>query len=649
MTPRMKSKLTLSLLLSIGLTTCFTDVSSFAKDMKAMPVPSDRQPKSFNEDESEMTPAVSRFHRRLDYREEEKAKAKEAEEAQKKALANQHKAQTEQLTGVKKIEQDSINANNRGVALGQQRRWTEAIAAHEEAVQLDPRNKQFRINLSAARCAYGQEKFAAGDYTAAANLFRKSLAAAQDNGLAGKQLVATMKKMGRDPNSVEVRMELGDQLSQIGDLEGATVEYEAAMQLEPSARTFIKMGDMALRYSQVSTAANWYRQAIVKDPNYGPAHRQLGMLSLYQRDYTGAASSLRKALVLDPKDAAAGQTLVEIWRRQVASNPLLAENHLGLAGALQLTGDFQGADNEYRKLEALDAKNSGLEPGRASLARAMQHAEAERHRVAADTLYSQGLHREALAEIGRAVNMEPRNAKYQFLFAECLEANGDYAGAHQAYLTCVLMDPENNKEAAARIREMQKSTGGSNINVGQQASQIAAQYQQQQARMIQQIPAPASVQNSSANVPMQVVPGTGSPMQQMQQTQQTQPMQAQQSAPQPQVQQTRQNMADAAYNDGLAKVTDLESQKNYDAAIATLRQMLSANLQNAELHHRLAVNLLATGQIAEAISEFRTASALRPDKKDYAGDLARAMAIHKRSLENTSNDPSVASTTEVAK
>src|ERR1035437_5172574 len=84
MTPRMKSQLTLSLLLSIGLTTCVTDVGASANQSNSAPVSKERQPKSFDEDGSERTPAVSRFHRRLDYREEEKVKAKEAEDAQKK-------------------------------------------------------------------------------------------------------------------------------------------------------------------------------------------------------------------------------------------------------------------------------------------------------------------------------------------------------------------------------------------------------------------------------------------------------------------------------------------------------------------------------------------------------------------------------------
>jgi len=66
-------------------------------------------------------------------------------------------------------------------------------------------------------------------------------------------------------------------------------------------------------------------------------------------------------------------------------------------------------------------------------------------------------------------------------------------------------------------------------------------------------------------------------------------------------------------------------------------------MQNAEVHHRLAVNLLAAGQITEAVSEFRIASALSPSKKSYSDDLARALAIHKKSLMSEASTPEATS------
>ena len=557
------------------------------------------------------------------------------------------------------------------------------------------------MNRSAARTADGQERLNARDYDAAGGLFRKALSAVSDNALASKLLNETMKKQGRDPSAPEDRLFAGDQLVAAGDFEGAMIEFQAAMQLDPSARTCSKMGDVAMHYHQLSTAESWYGQALSKDANYGAAHRQLGLLQMARRDYTGAAASLRKAVIIDAKDAIAGQTLVEIWRRQVAANPLLAENHLGLAGAFQLTGDFYGADAEYNKLQALDANHPSLPTGRQSLARARQHAMAEKHKLAAETLFNQGLRREALAEISQAVMMETKNSRYQFLLGECLEANGDLRGAHQAYLTAVLIDPENNKEAAYRMKEMQR--GNSLNNQPQQRLQQQQMQQQQmpvvqaqpslmngQQAMMQQVPA------QQMQVPMQQAPMQQDSMQQdsMQQApSQVMQQMMQQPAPvqlsrQPQSQPFPKSMfeggggvesnvghstmkfsshdeaanqnnqqqtmtapvmapvvasapaaamasepVDPSTVDTIARAADLEQRRNYEGAAAVLREALGKNLQNAELHHRVAVNLLAAGQVSEAIAEFRIASALRPANKDFAGDLARAMAIHKRSLQ----------------
>ena len=637
---------TLSLALSVYVGFAIPQAS--ATKLNAPPLPHERDDKDFNNgEETVIPPSATRFKRRPDAREQEKQQKADDLEAQKNAalakkqeLDAQAKAQQQQIDAYHKQAQVAIDANNSAVALGKQGRWMEAIAAHEKAVQYDPRNKQFRINLSAARTAFGQQRLASKDYTGAASLFRKALSAAPDNGLAGKMLVESMKKSGLDAGNADVRIAVGDQLAGANDFEGAAIEYQAAMQIEGSARTYVKMGDMAYRYGQITTATNWYRQAIVKDPNCGAAHRQLGFLALAQHDNTSAAASLRKAVICDPKDVAAGQQLVEIWRKQVAANPLLAENHLGLAGALQLTQDFVGAESSYRKLEALDPKNPGLEAGRASLSRAYQHAKAEKHKLACTTLYNQGLRREALGEINQAVMLEPRNAEYQFLLGECLEANGDFQNAHQAYLTCVLIDPENNKEAAARMKAMQTQSGMS----AQQSSTVATNVanklttgrfgESPVATPTQAAQAPQAMQQNGQVAPQEIAGmrknmfegGNGSPV--LPATMAFRTHDESEAAAQAQ---SAVAPPAAAPTDNLSKVTACESQKDYTGAVTILRQMLSDNLQNPDIHHRLAVNLMSAGEISEAISEFRIASALNPKQKAYAEDLARAMSIHKRS------------------
>lgn len=657
----------------------------FATKLNARPLPSERELKDF-ENSQVQAPEVSRYSRRMDYRDAERAKAEHEEAARKEAALRAAQAHKEQVAAGQKAIQQALEENNRGVMFGKQGRWTEALHAHEAACQHEPGNKQYRINLSAARCAYAQDRISHKEFDAAAGLLRKALAAAPDNGLAVKLLNETMKKQGRDPSNADERILAGDQLAAIGEWEAAMVEYQTALQLESTAKTSTKMGDLAQHYGQVSTAINWYRKAISQDKDYGPAQRQLGIALLSTRDpklLTDAASALRTAVILDSKDHLAGQQLVELWRHQVASNPLLAENHLGLAGALQLTGDFNGAESEYNKLQALEPTNPGLAAGRASLGRARQHAMADKHKLAAETLFNQGLKREALAEISQAAMMEPKNAKYQFLLGECLEANGDLRGAHQAYLTCVLIDPEKNKEAAYRMKEMQRGNvqrtmGGiaPQMNYPQHVQQPQAQHYAQAPVQQHMAPSPAMQKNMfeggsgmqsnhqmgfrthDDNAPQAVAQAqavsqpvsaqapispfaalghTGRVPQQM-------PQAPQQVAPKPVAAAAQLNIPDEVMN----RVVELENAKNYDGAVAVLREVLNSNLQNAEVHHRVAVNLLAGGNITDAIAEFRIASALRPSNKEFAGDLARAMAIHKRSIQNAFGEGAPASGKEVA-
>ena len=676
----------------------------------------DRGEKDFGAAEETVVP-TSRFRRRPDYRELEKQQkeedARKAEEAKKSLEAKQamtREAYKRQLDQIKEKKQQAVQLNNDAVSFGQQGRWEEAIAAHEKAVEYDSGNKQFRINLSAARTAYGQQKLKEGKTQAAASLLRKALAAAPDNGMAGKLLTQALESMGMDPGDADVRIGLGDQLIASNDYQGAYIEYQQALKIDPSAKTYVKMGDIELVYRRVGEALKWYGQAIVKDPDYAAAHRQLGMLYLAQKDNTKAADSLRKALILDGDDHAAGQALVAIWREQVAKNPLSADYHLGLAGALQLSGDFVGARSEYNKLEAIDPQNSGLVAGRESLKRAYQHATAEKHRKAAETLFGQGLKREALAEISQATMMEPRNAKYQFLLGECLEANGDYKGAHQAYLTCVLIDPEHNQEAAARMKEMQSYKGqGQPVSMMPQQNMARSMpsmptmqqpaYPQQAMPNMRQMQSPGQVamsQNSPPNLqvnapfngksmyegaPMQ---HQAAPGQQMIQQAIQQPMQqpvhmnpvantfrqvADQAsraqsqdlkprifpaenadnpiadgAPNPDTvnnqsltqkaagQAEEANETNAPLTAQMAMVSAAEQQKDHLGAAKILREMLTNNLNNAEIHHRLAVNLMAAGEISQAVTEFRIASALKPGNKVYASDLARALSVNKRSL-----------------
>lgn len=655
--------ISIGIALSLGVLGSFAMTTpALATKLNAKPLPRhsnfERPAKDFSgssQEEPEAMPTSLWAGRRPDYRDE--AKRVKEEEA-KKAEAEkqrQEKAKQDQVNAVKQLQLQAIQINNEAVMLGRAGRFGEAILKHEQACKLEPGNEEFRRSLSAARCLFADQKLSKGDATGAAHMYRQSILARQDNEKAGKGLSAAIKKMGLDPGIADNRIGLGDQLAAANDLGGATIEYQTAMQLEPGAKTYTKMAEMSLRYGQVPNAVTWYRQAISKDDKYGPAHRGLGFAYMAMRDLTSAASELRKAVICDTRDLAAGQALVEIWRKQVATHADLAENHLGLGTALQLTGDLDGAEGEYAKVEQLDKLNPQLTPARNSLARARKHKEAEKHREAAETFAGQGLKREALSEMAQAAMMEPNNGQYQFQMGEYLEAAGDYANALQAYKKSVLIDPKND-EGARRMREL--------MGREQRAPQYGQQQQQQQPpqqqyQRPQQLERPAQNPEQNASPQASKYMYEGQAQTNMRSTGNEPPpftgnfrTHEESNNPRPQGMPGKGEIVERPPDTGFAPAANTRPQKpnsplltqaaefelhgDYQKAVEILKSGLQQNLQDPNIHHRLGLDLVNLGQTSEAISELRIASALDPGNKTYADDLARVLKIHQRSLNDES-------------
>lgn len=603
----------------------------------------DRPTKDFgaadSENPREALPPSLWSSRRSDYRDDAKQKKEEEEKQAKLAKEKSEKARQDQINAINQYKQSGIDANNRAVGLARQGRWQEAVGQAELAVKIDPANEEFRKNLSAARCECGKQRLAKGDINGAAHMFRKALAARSDNAMAGNMLSAAIKKMGLDPAIGDNRIGLGDQLQAAGDKESAYIEYQIAYQVEPNARTYTKMGDINVVFQQYPTALSWYKNAIGKDPDYGPAHRGLGYLYIMAKDFPNAVSELRKAVIINPSDAGAGQSLVEIWRKQVSAQPSLAENHLGLGAALQLTGDFDGAEAEYAQVEQFDRQNAKLGPARNSLARARKHREAEKHKEAAETFFNQGLKGEALSEMTQAMMIEPNSSKYNFQMGEYLEAAGNYNAALQAYQKSVIIDPKN-EEGARRMRDLM-SRGAARPN------QQQAPGQPNQGNPGQ----PLAPQNSAAAPAKNMFEGTpqglsrpdtpaftgafrthdepqGRPVNQFADKREV--------INPPENNGNRKAPAQASNSDAnnpvLKQAADLEIKGDFAAAATLLKQALDANLQSPEVHHRLGLALVNLGQTSEALSELRIASALDPGNKTFADDLARVLRIHQRSL-----------------
>ena len=98
-----------------------------------------------------------------------------------------------------------------------------------------------------------------------------------------------------------------------------------------------------------------------------------------------------------------------------------------------------------------------------------------------------------------------------------------------------------------------------------------------------------------------------------------------------------------------AKINSCESQRDFKSAIEILQQLLPGNMKSAELHHHLAIDYVGLGDLAEAVPEFRLASALAPAKKDYLDDYNRAVQMRKQQVNaRDSAGPTASATTGAA-
>ena len=578
----------ISLLMAISLITTSVE----ATKLNAPPLPSE---KDFA-NAQEVNVPNSRFNRRPDYREAEAQakedlakKSNEAKAEAEKARQTALKAYQDKLTNYKKQLEMAATFNRQAITFGKSGNYSDAIALHEKACKYDPSNKQFKINLSAARTVYGKTLISQNNLNLAISELRKALYVAPDNALAESLLNQALTKANFDPNNPDTRIKLGDKLLGVGDNDEAYVEYQAGVKLG-SSKAYVKIGDLYYRLSQAQVAQSWYLQAIAKDSKNSEAYRNIGMLYLAVKDTTNAASYLRKAVIYNSNDTIASSTLIDIWRKQVAKDDNSADNHIGLATALQLSMDFNGAKTEYSKAYQLDPNNVNLQAGIASLNKAMQHCQAQKYELAAKSLYGQGLYKEALTQMSQAVSFEPQNSHYQLLLGQCFEANGDYASAHRAYLASVLADPNNSSDAASRLKQMESNSQHKAMN--KVTNSTNNQSSENQVTDIKQSPivnSDNSNLNASGNyatMPKNLYEGNN----------------------------------EGNYPNGKNPIANGE--QNELNNISNLKQALEQNMQNPDLHYKLALSLKEAGQLSEALSELRIASALNPNNTKYSQDLA---------------------------
>jgi tetratricopeptide (TPR) repeat protein len=129
------------------------------------------------------------------------------------------------------------------------------------------------------------------------------------------------------PQSFEVRLLLGRQLAELGDLPGAEAQIEEALRLRPD--WFEALGELGMvlqRQKKYREAADRYRRVLALKPDHALAHFNLSHCREKLGDRAGAVESLRAALKCKPELAWAHQVLGRLLAE--SGQDALAAEHL---------------------------------------------------------------------------------------------------------------------------------------------------------------------------------------------------------------------------------------------------------------------------------------------------------------------------------
>ncbi|NLP10778.1 tetratricopeptide repeat protein [bacterium] len=158
----------------------------------------------------------------------------------------------------------------------------------------------------------------------------------------------------------------------------------------------------------------YYEQAIEKDPNYAPAYAELAVTYFWLGQPLGALNPQREAF---SKSKAAAIKAVEL-------DDKLAEAHAALAIAtLFYDWDWESAERGYKRALELNPNS------------------ADAHREYAIYLGMIGRHRESIAEVQRALDLDPFNLAVRALVGELFWYGREYDRAIEQLQKTLELDP----------------------------------------------------------------------------------------------------------------------------------------------------------------------------------------------------------------
>jgi tetratricopeptide (TPR) repeat protein len=337
-----------------------------------------------------------------------------------------------------------MELNNIGVKATFNHDYPLAIQKLEEAVKLDPTYRLARENLGIAYNNYGLQLSALKKQHEALKQFHQALYLDPDNKTTKSNVDCMVLKLGKDPDAFEDRQAIGLQAKEEGDLIGAIIEYSAALAIKNDAGLHQQLGELYRRHGEGGKALSEFQAA--KGPENTPDYEvKLGKAFQAEGEMAKALSAYQKAVALKCDDPVALDALRAGWEEVLKKNPLSPANHIGFGKALQLKGDFDGAEAEYKQAISVSPakENAGAQKYLDALFVAKHQASAFKHINGGVDCQSNRLYDQAIHEYKLALEEDPNNVPAWFNLGTACQAKGDRDQAIRAYRKALSLEPSS--------------------------------------------------------------------------------------------------------------------------------------------------------------------------------------------------------------
>ena len=221
-----------------------------------------------------------------------------------------------------------------GKRLAAEKHYVEAILQFRNALQIDDKYAEARVQLAEALAENGNAEGAYREYQRAADLLPDDATvqtrAATLLFMAGQFDDVRMRAQGvlkKNPKDLDAQLLYANALVGLNDLEGGVKQLEDAIQIDPSnAATYTNLALLKLAQGQRDEADAAFKKAVELDPKSLKARLALTYYQMSTGSVALAEKSLDAALTIEPTDALTNRMLAALYvgtgRDALAEKPL---------------------------------------------------------------------------------------------------------------------------------------------------------------------------------------------------------------------------------------------------------------------------------------------------------------------------------------